>query len=231
MSPAMHRFGSGIMPQPVLVRVNKSSDYCSDGSNDKLDYGAFELVDDWELTDGCQGVIVQEVKRQLEIRWKDDNSAVERRVISTWEAPRSRFYICDMHYWECFPVSAAATANGVTAVQQHALIEADRFGTGAFRPPTKAEIKNRKGVSGVYQMTGVACFYPTQETDRTKLGFGVNGDDLKIAGGLMSTAKDPSAHLALLVLNKAGISNTVTRTVVSKWDSTIKEGNSFTEVT
>jgi hypothetical protein len=217
--------------QPVLVRARKSSDYCTDGSMDKLDYGAFEFIDDWELTGGCQGVIVQEVKRQLEIRWKGDNSVVEYRVIKTWEAPRSRFYLDDMHYWECFPVSAAATANGVTPGQQHDLIEADRFGTSGFRPPTRTEIRQRGGVSGVYQMTGVACFYPTQETDQTKLGFGLKRDNLKIAGGLMSTKDDPSAHLALLVLNKAGISNTVTRTVVSKWDSTIKDGNSFTEVT
>jgi len=218
------------LQQPALVRVHASSFYSTDGSEDKLDYGAFEFVDYWELTGGCQGVIVQEVTRELKINWLDNGEEVTKATIKTWEAPRSRFYLDDMHYWECFPVSAEATKIGVTPGEQHKLIEPDRFGSGAFRPLTKREIDWR-GIAGEYRMKGVAIFYPTQETDQTKLGFGVKRDNLKVAGGLMSTKDDPSAYLAGLVTNKAGVSNSVTRTVVSRWNSTVKEGNSHTEVT
>ncbi len=217
---------------PVLVRLPQGLIVLQDPNTLKDivdDYGAFTYIDDWGLTGGQQGVIIQEITRTLGIRHKDNNEVVTTSTINRW-ANSANFFLGCMHYWECFPVSAVAAA----AVVGQQAITPDHFQSAAFRPP--ASVINGRGVKGTYTITGRARFYPTARdpdvaTDRAALGLGRATDNVAMANGLVSTRRDPAAALALLFPMMAGVSNEVTRMVMTTWDSGVNDGDSVITIT
>lgn len=150
--------------------------------NDNGAAGSFEYRKRWEVDHPVAGIIVQHVTREFHVHEVGSIHEMTGAEIDSYiGGGSSNAYGTVLEYWELWTVDASGKVGPV---------DEDTFGLCAIKP--KKTRGYRDTTTGTFTITGVANFYPNT-TAPDLLGFTLNG--VETAGGLYSTATDPTSSL------------------------------------
>lgn len=187
-------------PAPILAALPRPADdeegYC----------GNFQRIRGWQVANPVQGFIVQEITRTFNVTLGRLGAPLAGGALNAYvRDPASSVHSLETHYWELWQVQADGTISDGGE---------DTFGLCSIIPwDGQGRLNVRRDVQhttvGRFVMTGSARFYPTAAA--VPAIFRRNA--VQAAGGLFSTANNPTAHLP------ASAPGVVNYTVTAAWDS------------
>ena len=171
--------------------------------------GNFKRVKEWAVAHPVSGVIVQRVTRRFEVTRVGQTGQMTGSALNAYvRGPGSTVNATETEYWELWTVdSSGSVSDGGD----------DTFGLCSLIPGDETTIPD--STKGRFTMTGTARFYPTTTAAATITGFGFSRRAVASAGGLYSTATNPSARLP------TPVGPTINHQVVVNWDSSSSDEN------